>query len=52
MPSTVCHVAFAEMVYRILENGMPLSKKEFLSGNLIPDLSLEDKALSTERKLQ
>ena len=50
MPSTVCHVAFAEMVYRILENGMPLSKKEFLSGNLIPDLSLEDKALSHYRK--
>lgn len=50
MPSTICHVAFAEMVYRILENGMPLSKKEFLSGNLIPDLSLEDKALSHYRK--
>lgn len=50
MPGTLCHVAFGEMVYRKLASYMPLSKKDFLSGNLIPDLSKEDKVLSHYRK--
>ncbi len=50
MPGTLCHVAFGEMVYRKLASNMPLNKIEFMSGNLIPDLSAEDKALSHYRK--
>lgn len=50
MPGTLCHVAFGEMVYRMLEDVMPLNKLEFMSGNLIPDLCAEDKALSHYRK--
>lgn len=50
MPGTLCHVAFGEMVYRKLDSNMPLNKIEFLSGNLIPDLSVEDKNLSHYRK--
>lgn len=50
MPGTLCHIAFGEMVYRKLDSNMPLNKIEFLSGNLIPDLSAEDKKLSHYRK--
>ena len=50
MPGTLCHVAFGEMVYRKLAPNMPLNKFDFMSGNLIPDLSVEDKKLSHYRK--
>lgn len=49
MPGTLCHIAFGEMVYRKLASNMPLSKIDFMSGNLIPDLSAEDKNFSHYR---
>lgn len=50
MPGTCCHIAFAEMVYRKLSSCMPFQGDEFKSGNLIPDLSTEDKKITHYRK--
>lgn len=41
MPGIIYHLAFAEEVYRHMEN--KIDKVEFFSGNLIPDLVLDKK---------
>ncbi len=42
MPGIMYHLAFAEEVFRHIENS--IDKVEFFSGNLIPDLALDKKA--------
>ena len=50
MPSSVCHLAFGEMVYRKLVSDISINKANFMSGNLLPDLVATDKSLSHYRK--
>lgn len=49
MPNTISHLAFAEETYRRLSPIITLDRVNFLSGNLIPDLSV-DKGQSHYRK--
>lgn len=39
MPEILSHVSFGDKVYRKLANRLPLSKVDYISGNLIPDLT-------------
>lgn len=50
MPGKICHMAFAEMVYRKIVSYIPLDKFNFISGNIIPDISIESKKLTHYRK--
>ena len=49
MPGILYHLSFAEEVYRNLSSIINLNKVNFMSGNLIPDLSI-DKEKSHYRK--
>lgn len=49
MPGLLCHLAFAEQVYRYTMSIMRLDKIKFMSGNLIPDLAEVDKKISHYR---
>lgn len=44
MPSYLYHIYFADQVYRKLSAILPLDKIQFMSGNLIPDLTTDFKA--------
>ena len=42
MPGIMYHLAFAEEVFRHISEKYKLSKVQFLSGNLIPDLVVSE----------
>lgn len=44
MPGILCHLMFAEKVYRKLVSTVELNKIDFLSGNLLPDLAIDKKS--------
>lgn len=51
MPGILCHLAFAEKVYRLLSSSsVSIDKVKFMSGNLIPDLAVADKKITHFRK--
>lgn len=50
MPGILYHLSFAELVYQKLKDKIPLNKSEFMSGNLIPDLSIESKQYTHYKK--
>lgn len=41
MPSMLCHLMFAEKIYRKLTPSVSLNRIDFLSGNVLPDLSID-----------
>lgn len=43
MPGMLCHLMFAEKIYRKLVSIVNLNKRDFLSGNLLPDLAIDKK---------